>query len=70
MDIYAIIRALHAEKEWLDRAIGALEQLRSNADVDGLITGAKRRGRKSMSPEERRELSERMKKYWAQRRKP
>ena len=27
-----------------------------------------RRGRKSMPPDERREVSERMKKYWAQRR--
>jgi hypothetical protein len=30
----------------------------------------KRRGRKSMSAEERMEVSDRMQKYWASRRKP
>jgi hypothetical protein len=34
-----------------------------------LPRGGKRRGRKSMSAKERLEVSERMKRYWANRRK-
>jgi hypothetical protein len=68
MDIYAVIRELHREKERLDRTIAALELLEANADAVPR-EGAKRRGRKSMSPEEREQVSDRMKKYWAQKRK-
>jgi hypothetical protein len=64
MDLYGVIRALYAEKDKLDRTIAALEEL-PNPSAGG---SARRRGRKSMSAEERREVSERMKKYWANRR--
>jgi hypothetical protein len=67
MDIYAVIRELYAEKERLDRTIATLEELQDGAAVPA--RGGKRRGRKSMNAEERREVSERMKKYWALRRK-
>jgi hypothetical protein len=63
MDLYKVIRDLCAEKERLDRTIAALEEL-SNT---GVAHPPRRRGRKSMSNEEKREISERMKKYWADR---
>ena len=66
MDLIKIIGELSREKEKLDRAIAALENVQSSAT--GAAPQKKRRGRKSMSPEERREVAERMKKYWAGRR--
>jgi hypothetical protein len=70
MDLYRAIQDLYAEKEKLERVIASLEELQRTAGaVPVLPRGAKRRGRKSMSSAERREVSERMKKYWASRRK-
>ena len=70
MDYSAIIKALRAEADKLDRAIAQLESL---ASPDGLISATlqtpNRRGRKSMGAEERQRVSERMKRYWAQRSK-
>jgi hypothetical protein len=72
MDLYKAIRVLYAEKSRLEAAIASLEELlaskggAASAQLDEL--GKKRRGRKSMSAEERREVSQRMTKYWAQRR--
>jgi hypothetical protein len=63
MDLNPIIEDLRREKEILDRAIASVEELQADGDVPV----RKRRGRKSMSPEERREVSERMKKSWATR---
>ncbi len=60
MDYQHLIRDLLAQKERLERAIQELEKLASQPP--------KRRGRKSMGDEERRAVSERMKKYWASRR--
>jgi len=65
LDYIAIIKALRAQAEQIDRAIAHLEALNS---PDG-ATAPKRRGRKSMSPEEAQQVSERMKRYWAERRK-
>lgn len=71
MDLYRAIRELYEEKKRLEDAIASLEQLleakavTQSLNLDGL---RKRRGRKNMGPEERRKVSERMKKYWAQRR--
>ncbi|MGB9612107.1 MAG: hypothetical protein ACPL7M_14145 [Bryobacteraceae bacterium] len=67
MDLYEAIRALHEEKKKIDRLIAVLEELERTADKDRPAPRKKRRGRKSMSPEERRQVSERMKRYWAQR---
>jgi hypothetical protein len=58
---------LHFVKQRLDRIIHELESLEGGAVA--LIHPAKRRGRKSMSAEERHKVSERMMKYWASRRK-
>jgi hypothetical protein len=69
MDLYKAIQDLHAEKEKLERVIASLEELQKTAgSVPASPQGAKRRGRKSMSSNERQEVSERMKKYWAARR--
>ncbi len=73
MDLYKAIRELYAERQRLDDAIASLEDLvkvksaRTDLKLNGLKP-QKRRGRRSMPPEERRAVSERMKRYWAQRR--
>ena len=70
MDLDTIIHELTARKELLHHAIAALEELAKNeAVVLGNLSAAKRRGRKAMGVEERREVSERMKKFWGDRRK-
>jgi hypothetical protein len=70
MDLYKAIRDLYAEKERLERVIASLEELqRSGSELPAPTTGKKRRGRKSMDPAERQQVSERMKRYWAGRRK-
>jgi hypothetical protein len=66
MDLLRTIQELRAEKEKLDRVIASLEDLRAATKIDALRKS--RRGRKSMGAEERREVSARMKKYWARRR--
>jgi len=69
MDLYKAIQDLYAEKEKLERVIASLEELqRSAADLPELPKPARRRGRKSMNPKERQEVSERMKRYWEARR--
>jgi hypothetical protein len=70
MDLYKAIQDLYAEKEKLERVIASLEELQRNAGSLPLSpAGGKRRGRKSMGSKEREEVSERMKRYWASRRK-
>jgi hypothetical protein len=66
MDLYGAIAELLNEKKRLDRLISSLEAMQEG----GLPVQEppKRRGRKNMSEGERREVSERMKKYWAARR--
>ena len=56
--------------EKLERVIASLEELqRSAGNTPVLPKGLKRRGRKSMDPKERQDVSERMKRYWDARRK-
>ena len=70
MDLYKAIQDLYAEKEKLERVIASLEELQRAAEGGQvMLRGGKRRGRKSMGDGERAEVSERMKKYWASRRK-
>jgi hypothetical protein len=71
MDLYKAIQDLYAEKEKLERVIASLEELQRSAGVATALPlkPSKRRGRKSMSSEERQEVSERMRKYWASRRR-
>ncbi|HTS62113.1 MAG TPA: hypothetical protein VMH28_08810 [Candidatus Acidoferrales bacterium] len=69
MDLYKAIQELYAEKEKLERVIASLEELqRTGGSIPPMPKPAKRRGRKSMSPSERQQVSERMRKYWAGRR--
>jgi hypothetical protein len=71
MDLYKAIQDLQAEKAKLERVIASLEELQRTADSAPVLPKpAERRGRKSMDSSERREVSERMRKYWAGRRQP
>jgi hypothetical protein len=68
MNINKAIKDLLTEKERLDRAIAHLEGMqRQRATTDG--APPKRRGRRTMDAKARREVSERMRRYWAMRRK-
>ena len=67
MDLTRAIRELYAEKARLEKIISSLEQL-LQGDVDPAAATGKRRGRKFMNAQARKEVSERMKKYWAERR--
>ena len=67
MDVSKMIQQLKDEKQRIDRAIAELEELQGTTDGTTGTLPKKRRGRKSMDPEERRQVSERMKKYWAKR---
>jgi hypothetical protein len=71
VDLYKTIQELYSEKEKLERVISSLEELQRTAGSGlALVSqGGKRRGRKSMNAKERQEVSERMKKYWSNRRK-
>jgi hypothetical protein len=69
MDLYKAIQNLYAEKEKLEHVIASLEELqRTSGTVPAVPKIGKRRGRKSMNTTERKEVSERMKKYWESRR--
>ena len=66
MDYQRILQELHDQRAKLDRAIQQLESLAAGSSA---ARGPKRRGRKSMGAEERKIVSDRMKRYWAARRK-
>lgn len=67
MDVRTMLRQLLFERAMIDRAIAELEALQKTESVADDDSGKKRRGRKGMEPEERRQVSERMKRYWANR---
>jgi len=67
MDLKEAIEQLREVQATLDGLIACLESLRGSGGSNP--PPAKRRGRKSMGPEERRLVSERITKYWANRRK-
>ncbi|MGD0496870.1 MAG: hypothetical protein ABSC23_00375 [Bryobacteraceae bacterium] len=70
MDLYKVIQELYGEKGKLERVIASLEELQRTAGAASeLLPTLNRRGRKSMPADERAEVSERMKRYWAARRK-
>jgi hypothetical protein len=71
MDIVKLICELREELARIDSVIAALERFaRGVSETGGGSTPAKsRRGRKSMPEEERKMVSERMRKYWEKRRK-
>ena len=71
MDLSITIRELKEEKRRLDRVIHTLEQMIAKGEPAGhpnIEIRVSRRGRKSMGEAERREVSERMARYWAARR--
>ena len=63
MDLDKVIRELHQELKKIDLVIESLEELIRT----GTLAAGSHRGRKYMAEEERRVVSERMKKYWASR---
>lgn len=65
MDVERTLRELYSEKKILDSAISTLERRLQRQSVH---SGRKRRGRKNMSVEERRAVSQRMTRYWESRR--
>jgi hypothetical protein len=71
MNLYKAIQYLAAEKEKLERVIASLEELQRSGAPGAAVapSAAERRSRKSMSSAEREEVSKRMKKSWASRRK-
>ena len=68
MELDEVIRKLRYERKKLDGVIASLEQLSMAAKPEKTV-GKGRRGRKSMDEPARKDVSERMKKYWASRRK-
>jgi hypothetical protein len=75
VDLYKAIRELVDEKKRIDRIIASLEAMlekgttnTASAKAEVKAGSGTRRGRKSMSAEERREVSERMARYWAAKR--
>jgi hypothetical protein len=67
MNYDRVLRILYAEKEKIDRVIASLEKLQA---ITPTTAAPRRPGRKSMNDQERREVSARMKRFWAERRKP
>lgn len=65
-----MLEFLYGEKEKLERVITAMEDLQRSGtgNIPDMLRIKSRRGRKSMGPEERQDVSARMKKYWASRR--
>ncbi len=68
MDVYEAIRDLRKERDRLDATIAVLEARVKWERQQKSGKGKSRRGRKTMSPEERLQVSERMRRYWAARR--
>ena len=65
MDVVKALGELYEEKKRLDSAIAALEA--KQFQDAGNTQASRRRGRKSMSDDERRAVSQRMAEYWAAR---
>lgn len=69
MNLQKTIQELQFQKHRLERTIAELEQLQNGDGGGRVAVQAKWRGRKSMGPEERQDVSRRMKHYWETRRK-
>ncbi len=65
MDVFEALRELYQEKKRLDHVIATLESRERHSNGDEKTSA--RRGRKSMSADERRAVSRRMSLYWAAR---
>jgi len=64
MDVFKTLRELYAEKRRIDAAIASLENRLAKQPGKSV----RRRGRSSMSAQERQVVSQRMKLYWEGRR--
>ena len=64
MDFWKALSELRQERQRLDKLIASLDALKRGTRAGKTA----RRGRKSMPPEERQVVSERMRAYWAKRR--
>ncbi|MGA2193801.1 MAG: hypothetical protein ABSH40_00915 [Bryobacteraceae bacterium] len=69
IDLRKVLKDLYTQRDRLEHVITSLEALQQGSAAELLPQKKTNRGRKSMGPEERREVSERMRKYWAARRK-
>ena len=69
MNINKAIRDLYAEKKRLDNVIASLEEMQHAPALVNAAVSEKKRGRKSMDEQARAQVSDRMKRYWAGRRK-
>ena len=67
MDVQKTIDFLRGEITRLERVVASLEELRDGVTDSSLQK--KRGGRKSMGAEERQKVAERMRRYWAGRRR-
>ncbi len=65
MDLYKAIKELYQQKQHLDRVIAALEELQRTGGT--LDLSGKRRGRAATGAAARREVSRRLRRYWAMR---
>jgi len=70
MDLPKILGDLRQQRDKLEQAIATLNSIvvESGGRPVGPPPVKKRRGRKEMGPEERREVSRRMRRYWEKRR--
>jgi peptidoglycan hydrolase CwlO-like protein len=68
VDLYKTIQTLNDERERLDKLIASLELLKAAKKAVPRQKKPVHRGRKGMNAAERKETSDRMKKYWAARR--
>ena len=71
MDLDGILAELYARRQSIDRTIAEFEKLISPTNRPGFLKPKPKdhRGRKSMDPAERLEVSARMRRYWDSRRK-
>jgi hypothetical protein len=65
MDLPKIIRELSEDKARLEAVIAMLEELQRNSVKIPDFSLPKKKGRGPMPPEERQDVSARMKRYWA-----
>ena len=70
LNLDGILAELHARRQVLDQVIQELEKMEPTGKPAGFLKRPQgRRGRKTMGEEERQQVSARMQRYWADRRK-
>lgn len=69
MDLDKALRELYLERDRIDRVIEEVSKLQDLPVLDKVPRPRLKRGRKFMSGDERQEVSQRMRNYWAGRRR-